>query len=314
MKSVTFSLVLAILYSFLPSQLVLAGDIYANGVAQVSMINLLQPYNAIGAPDELYADFLKSNISLTLDMGEGEEGIGDLTIRYYLLEYGAIPYVSFYDADMNELDATSFTLPAGQFSYVVPYSGDEPYRYVRFSSYQNKVWRLDAIAAADIYEPEEEAAEEEIPVEESVVEEILPFEPGTLVKSPTSSAVYVYGSDGKRHAFPNEATFYSWEYDFTNVTILTEEELALYPLGANVTMRPGIYLVKMQTSPVVYAVSGNNTLHEIGSEGLAITLYGADWEYRVIDVPDVFWNDYTIGETMETAEDISVLSGQEYPF
>ncbi len=125
---------------------------------------------------------------------------------------------------------------------------------------------------------------------------------GDLIKKDGLSAVYYLGEDGKRYVFPNEATYKSWYSDFSGVVTISADELASYPLGGNVVVRPGTKLVKITTDPKVYAVEANGTLRQIPSEAAAIALYGSDWAKRVIDVADSFFTNYTIGSALGTNE------------
>jgi len=125
---------------------------------------------------------------------------------------------------------------------------------------------------------------------------------GDLIKKDGLSAVYYLGEDGKRYVFPNESTFKSWYSDFSSVVTVSADELASYPLGANVVVRPGTKLVKITTDPKVYAVEPNGTLRWVQTEADAIALYGANWAQRVIDVADSFFTNYTIGTPLGTSE------------
>ena len=117
---------------------------------------------------------------------------------------------------------------------------------------------------------------------------------GDLIKMDGLSAVYFLGNDGKRYVFPSESVYFSWHNDFSGVVTISATELASYPLGANVVVRPGTKLVKITTDPSVYAVEANGTLRKIASEADAIAVYGANWAKRVIDVSDAFFTNYTI--------------------
>lgn len=121
---------------------------------------------------------------------------------------------------------------------------------------------------------------------------------GDLIKMDGLSSVYYLGSDGKRYVFPNEATYMSWYSDFSGVVTITASELQSYPLGGNVTMRPGTKLVKITTDPSVYAVEPNGVLRKIQSEAQAAALYGSNWNKRVVDVADSFFTNYTIGSAL----------------
>ncbi|MBI5071358.1 Ig-like domain-containing protein [Candidatus Falkowbacteria bacterium] len=123
---------------------------------------------------------------------------------------------------------------------------------------------------------------------------------GDLFKSPLSTTVYYFGSDNKRHIFPNEKTYKSWYPDWSNVKSVTAEELRAIPLGKNVTVRPGTVLVKIDTNPKVYAVEPNGLLRWIPTETRIKTLYGGNWATKIIDVPLAFWGDYFFGSDIST--------------
>ncbi len=128
---------------------------------------------------------------------------------------------------------------------------------------------------------------------------------GDLIKMSGLSSVYYLGADGKRYVFPNESTYFSWYSDFSKVVTISQSELESYPLGKNVTVRPGTKLVKITTNPNVYAVTPGGVLVLIPSETVASTLWGANWAKRVIDVSDAFFTNYTIST--------ATLSASAYP-
>ncbi|MBM3204796.1 hypothetical protein FJZ48_02330 [Candidatus Uhrbacteria bacterium] len=109
------------------------------------------------------------------------------------------------------------------------------------------------------------------------------------------SAVYYYGKDCKRHAFPNVQTYMSWYWDFSKVQTVSAVTLSLMPLGKNVTYRPGVYMVKFPSVPKVYAVGRGGVLRWVTSESLATTMYGSSWRYLVYDIPESFYTNYVFG-------------------
>jgi len=121
---------------------------------------------------------------------------------------------------------------------------------------------------------------------------------GDLIKMDGLSSVYYLGSDGKRYVFPNSTTYFSWYPNFDGVITIPASELQSYPLGGNVTMRAGTKLVKITTDPSVYAVEPNGVLRKIQSEAQAAALFGSNWNKRVVDVPDAFFTNYTIGAVL----------------
>ncbi len=126
----------------------------------------------------------------------------------------------------------------------------------------------------------------------------------TIIKG-SSATLYYYASDGFRYVFPNEKVFFSWFNDFSGVKTVSDQELAAIPLKANVTYRPGIRLVKLQTDPKTYAVDRFGTLRWIQSEEAAKALYGDTWNKNVDDVADSFFVNYTVGEPIVGLNDFN---------
>ena len=304
-----FSTVLILTAIFAPVTFVRAesSTAYAYAVKAVSPLNVLSSNNAVGAPDAAFADFMSDDVYLTLDMGE--DVVGNLTVSYYLLQYGGAPLFTFYDADMQAVASASVVLPIGQTETVLENLEDIIYRYVKIQMFQDKPWRLDAVAAmkvsADAEKPEE-------PVD--TPDPINGPGAGDLVMNPAFSAVYVLGADGSRHAFPNEAVFKSWNFDFDDVIELSAEELAEYPLGKNVRMKSGSALVKLQSDARVYAVAPGGELRWVSSESLAVSLFGPSWAKTVVDIADVFWFNYSQGDVIDETSDLDGWEEEMYPY
>jgi hypothetical protein len=127
------------------------------------------------------------------------------------------------------------------------------------------------------------------------------FNIGDLLKNSASTTVYIIGKDNKRHVFPNEATFFTWFADFSKIKVVSNDILSQIPLDSNVTVRPGTKLVKIQTDSRVYAVEPGAILRPIKSEAIASALYGWNWKARILDVPDVFFVDYTTNSEIAQA-------------
>jgi len=119
-----------------------------------------------------------------------------------------------------------------------------------------------------------------------------------LIKSSLDSAVYYCGVDGKRYVFPHLNIYLSWYADFSTVVTVTSEKLAAIPLGGNVTYRPGVRMVKLQTDPKVYAVARGGVLRWVVSDAVAVELYGAQWAQRIDDLSDAFFVNYNVGDSM----------------
>lgn len=143
--------------------------------------------------------------------------------------------------------------------------------------------------------------------------------PGSLIKLVCAGetlpddpcrAVYFYGSDGKRHAFPNEKVYFSWYDDFASVVTVSKSSMSSLSLGKNVTYHPGKKMVKFESVPTVYAVSRKGTLRAIASETVATELYGSDWHQKIDDISDAFFGNYTFGEKILSASDYNVAAEQ----
>jgi hypothetical protein len=124
---------------------------------------------------------------------------------------------------------------------------------------------------------------------------------GDLIKGTSLSTVYYYGYDGMRYVFPNEATYFTWYSNFNDVSTISDSALSDITLGGNVVMRPGSWWIKVQSIADVYAVARNGMIHWIETADIAEDLAGSDWNKRIVDVPDVFFADYTEGTSLMEA-------------
>jgi len=298
-------------------------DIYADAVESDSGL-VFASENATGEPDNAYAEFQEQHAFVTLDMGEDEMGSGNLTMNYLILQYGASYKVEFLNASMDLLQTSSSSFEMYSTEMTIAYEAD-PYRYVRITNMQDQPWKLDSIAASLFIETEQpvtDVQEPEVGNETDEQESDLPPQ-GLLIKlvddgdpmTTVDAAVYVIGADGMRHAFPSETVYKTWFEDYDAVAYIDPTNLANYQLGANVTVRPGTWLVKITADPKVYAVEPGGILRWISSEEIAQSLYGDNWSDQIVDVPDVFWGNYTVGDPITTEKHpngtIAILSTGE---
>lgn len=305
MKYLPILLSAALLISLFPAPSQAATTLaYATSVYTASN-QLYNPSNALGEPDATYADFMDTDALITLDFGQNIES--NLTLHMKLLYVGATVRVDFLDESRTKISSSSYIFQVGDAEVSIPFDGDGTYRYATITSTENEVWKLDAVEVrVPLVEEVEEPVLTEEPVPDLISEDVV--ERGDLVKladdenpeTTTDAAVYVIDGNQERHAFPNESVFSSWYENFDDVRIISAEEMATYALGKNVTMRPGTFLVKITTDPKVYAVEPDGILRWVSSEDIAIDLYGTDWALRVRDVPDVFWRNYTVGDSIDT--------------
>jgi plastocyanin len=123
---------------------------------------------------------------------------------------------------------------------------------------------------------------------------------GDLIRGTSFSAVYYMGADGFRYVFPNDKTYFTWYSDFDDVKFLTDAELAKIQMGGNVTYKPESRMIKINSDPKVYTVWNGGTLYWVETEAMATSLYGANWNTMIDDVPDGFFSNYTL--TDDTAD------------
>ncbi|MFL5801207.1 MAG: MBG domain-containing protein, partial [Roseiflexaceae bacterium] len=130
----------------------LPADPYADAVDSNSA-SILNPANAVGAPDGAQATVVSglSNNTLVLDMGQGEDGTGNLIVYYGGLALGLATTVDFLDANHVLIASGSLNLAgigAGASTAVVTYpSAPMPYRYIRLNSTLLSTYLLDAVEA-----------------------------------------------------------------------------------------------------------------------------------------------------------------------
>lgn len=155
--------------------------------------------------------------------------------------------------------------------------------------------------------------------------EIPPVEPtvvaqeGDRIKSACSvnatakdpcRAVYYYGDDGKRHVFPNEATYKTWYSNWSGIKTISKTDMANIPLGEPVTVHPGKVVVKFQSADPVYAVSEGGILHHYVTEALLKLDYGSLWTKFLVVLPDSWFGHYRVGSKIDSANDYDPVAAQ----
>jgi len=294
-----------------PASAVGAQDVL-HAVSIVPPVNhVFYPERALGEPDGQHASFLTKDTFVLFDFET--DATGPLTLTYQLLDFGAIYRVEFLDALQNVVAAHADYFPPGTDVSVDP-ATDTAYRLAKIISVNEKPWNLDALSASPVPGADEEQEGGTDPGTDTEDGQEPVAEPSTLTRGSLikladdgdpattyDSAVYVIGAEGARHAFPSETVFFSWFQDFSGVQVVSPETIASYPLGRNVTMRPGTNLVKLQTDPKTYAVYPGGVLRWIPTEDIALTLFGMDWVDLVVDVADVFFGNYAVGEDLNAS-------------
>ncbi len=144
-----FALVLMARFAFASN---ISYDPYADAVQSFSATGITNPANAVGAPDGNYTTTAGVNATVTLDMGFGEEGTGNLRIYFGTILAGATVKVDFLNGHFGVIKSSTTSLITNTsastrdfpFSYASTHQG---YRYVRITSQAEGGTSLDAIRA-----------------------------------------------------------------------------------------------------------------------------------------------------------------------
>lgn len=137
------------------------------------------------------------------------------------------------------------------------------------------------------------------------------IQPGDLFRGETLAAVYYMGEDGFRYVFPTSGTYFTWYDDFNDVKFVSDSDLPKIQIGGNVSYKPGVRMIKIDSDPKTYAVDANGTLRHVTSESVAVALYGSAWNKMIDDMPDSFFaNTYDLGTPITSASDFVVSEVQ----
>ena len=142
---------------------------------------------------------------------------------------------------------------------------------------------------------------------------------GDLFKETGSTAVYYYADNGKRYVFPTQAIYFSWYTGFSTIKTVSHSIITSVPFGGNVIAKPGTYLVQFVSMDTpfrvldskVYVLTATGQLRWITSASTAASLYGADWEKKIIAVPEVYKTNYgnaVAGADVNSTADYSKVS------
>jgi len=143
------------------------------------------------------------------------------------------------------------------------------------------------------------------------LEDFSSIESGDLIVGESFTAVYYYGADGFRYVFPNSKTYFTWYDDFDGVRSISDSDMGSIQIGGNVTYKPGIKMIKINSDPKTYAIDAGGVLRHVGSEDLAVDLYGDAWNTMIDDVADGFFTNYSIGDEIADSADYSAADAEE---
>ena len=129
---------------------------------------------------------------------------------------------------------------------------------------------------------------------------------GSFIKSSRSPIVYYVASDKHKYPFPDEATFLSWNDNFSGITIASARDMLFIPSSKkSITARPGVKLVKFANSPKVYVVESGAVLRWLKSEKIAAWYYGKNWKNQIMTLSLDQMNNYTFGQDLNTGDKFS---------
>ena len=140
-------------------------------------------------------------------------------------------------------------------------------------------------------------------------EPITPVEPDSYIRAEHYSTVYYIDDAMNRHPVINEQTFFTWESSFDAVVTVTDATLSVLTLDRPLLPKPGVVLVKIQSTPFVFAINTNQdgtpTLRRIPNETTAQSLYGADWADYVIDIEPTLFTQFATDAAMTASDTIN---------
>ncbi len=143
---------------FLPALAAAPADAWADSVYTYSGTGVDNPNNALGPADGQTTNMVGVQKFITLDMGEGEEGIDSLRAYFGQVLIQTDVQVVFLDASLNAIASANrgLSIATSSQSIVFPYnyaSFNRPYRYVRVNSLAELGFSLDAVEALNYNRP-----------------------------------------------------------------------------------------------------------------------------------------------------------------
>lgn len=139
--------------------------------------------------------------------------------------------------------------------------------------------------------------------------------PDELMQSEIGGVPYLYYMEGLvRHFVSGDSVLESWWGAddcgvCEQVTLIDDVTVLQYVLDANLTIRPGAFIIGIASDPSRYVIDACATIRNTDDVTLE-AIYGIDWLNFVRIVPDIFFVDYTMGPDVVTAADYDLLAAQ----
>jgi len=137
---------------------------------------------------------------------------------------------------------------------------------------------------------------------------------GKMIRGTTSPMVYYYAANGKRYVFTTKDVLASWYNTSQEIVAgsssmcykvqqLSDSDLAAIPIGGNVNIRPGTYLIKITSDPKLYVVTRGRVIRPLANNDLAAIIFPGSSSGRIRVVPDAFFTGYSQGQAITAASD-----------
>jgi len=119
---------------------------------------------------------------------------------------------------------------------------------------------------------------------------------GSLIKSIDNPTVYYLDQENIRHIFPTASVYNTWYDNFDDVKELNKDEIIKYSLGKNITVRPGVTILTFENDKNIYGVEPGGIIRPFMNREVINDIYGDHWFEKVVSLPDVFFDNYFLGE------------------
>jgi len=134
----------------------------------------------------------------------------------------------------------------------------------------------------------------------------MDYKTGDIVTAGNNSIVYYIASDSHKYSFPNESIFLTWYKDFSGIKKISTRDMIRIPSAkTQMTIKPGVKLVKFPNSPKVYVVEPGALLRWLKSEKVAGWYYGKNWNEEIITLDLGQFKNYTFGQDLDIGDQFS---------
>jgi hypothetical protein len=127
------------------------------------------------------------------------------------------------------------------------------------------------------------------------------YNEGALVKKASSTTVYFVGGNNGLYTFPSQVEYFSRYENFDTVQTVSDADFAAFHLAGTMGVRSGTWMVKVPDFNETYAVENGALIRHVGSETIAASLFGSNWNQWIRDInPNTFAATYHTGTAIST--------------